>query len=168
MSSGPSDCTALIPYDPYPSLQPRACLVGWEMGRVLPILGSFRICKMGLIIVLISYGVLKHPRTVPGMKEALYKCTSQNKVKYISSFIEYLPCVGHRLGVLLPEDGARPLPSRSPPCLLGDILPSSPHAAVPPLEDSSSFTCPLAPHQPCRTRWPFLAPPHVLNSLLRI
>ena len=92
------------------------------MGHTLPILGSFRICKMGLIIVLISYGVLKHPRTVPGTEEALYKCKSQNKVKYTCSFIEYLLCAGHGLGVLLPEDGARPLPSRSPHAFWGTFF----------------------------------------------
>lgn len=58
MSSSPADFTALILSDPHPSLQPRACLVGWETDHTLLLLISFRNCKMGFIIVFISQGSL--------------------------------------------------------------------------------------------------------------
>ena len=57
-------------------------------------------------------GVLKHPRSAPCTKEALYQCKNGNKVKYTGSFVAFLLCARCGARFLLTEGEAGFLPWR--------------------------------------------------------
>ena len=144
LSSSPADFTALILCDPYPLLQPRPCLVGWEMDHTLLLLGSFRNCKMGFIIVFISQGSL----SILDQRPALRKHCISVKAGIKSSTHAHLwsscsvPDAG--LGVSLQRVKQVPCPGGAT-CLLGHVLPSCPHISTPPRGSLGHLPTPLAP-----------------------
>lgn len=159
LSSSPADFTALILSDPYPSLQPRACLVGWETDHTLLLLGSFRNCKMGFIIVFISQGSL----SILDLRLSLRKHCISVKTGIKSSTYAHLwsSCFvpSTELAVSLQRVRQVPCPGVAT-CLLGHVLPSSPHTAASPLGDSCSLTHAARPHRPCGTMGTFPASQH--------
>lgn len=164
MSSSPADFTALILSDPHPSLQPRACLVGWETDHTLLLLVSFRNCKMGFIIVFISQGSL----SILDQHLSLRKHCISVKTGIKSSTHAHLwsSCFVPSTGLAVSLQRVRQVSCPSGAmCLLGQVLPSSPHTAASPLGDSCSLTHAAHPHRPCGTTGP--SPPlSTDNSIL--
>lgn len=152
------DSVALLE-DPYPSLQPRACLVGWEMDHTFLLLGSFRNCKMGFIIVFISQGSLSILDQRPALRKHCISVKMGIKSNTQAHLWRSCSVPGAGLGFSLQKVKQVSCPGGAT-CLLGHVLPSSPHTAAPPLGKSCSFTHPTRPHRPCGTRGTFPAPQH--------
>ena len=159
LSSSPTDFTAFILCEPYPSLQPRACLVGWEMDHTLLLLGSFRNCKMGVIILCISQGSLSILDQRPALRKPCISVKTGIKSSTHAHLWSSCSVPGAGLGFSSQKVEQVSCPGGAM-CLLGHVLPSSPHTAAAPRGESCSFTHPTHPHRPCGTRGTFPAPQH--------
>ena len=120
------------------------------MDHTLLLLGSFRNCKMGVIILCISQGSLSILDQRPALRKPCISVKTGIKSSTHAHLWSSCSVPGTGLGFSSQKVEQVSCPGGAM-CLLGHVLPSSPHTAAAPRGESCSFGPPPPPPPPALT-----------------